>query len=43
MSEQVIEAVAKEGNYDLVLQDPVFASDAVDVTGAVLSRLEAAK
>lgn len=40
---EVIEAVAKEGNYDLVLQDPVFASDAVDVTGAVLSRLEAAK
>ena len=40
---EVIEAVANEGNYDLVLQDPVFASDAVDVTGAVLSRLEAAK
>lgn len=36
----VIEAVANEGNYDLILQDPVFASDAVDVTGAVLQRLE---
>ncbi|WP_348675557.1 OmpH family outer membrane protein [uncultured Abyssibacter sp.] len=39
---EVIEAVAKEGSYDLVLQDPVFASEAVDVTAKVLARLEAA-
>lgn len=38
---EVIESVANEGKYDLVLQDPVFASDAVDVTGEVLKRLEA--
>jgi len=40
---EVIEAVATEGKYDLVLQDPVYASDAVDVTGQVLRRLENAK
>lgn len=36
----VIKSVAESGGYDLVLQDPVYASDAVDITDAILTRLE---
>ena len=36
----VIKDVASSGGYDLVLQDPVYASDAVDITDAILTRLE---
>lgn len=39
----VIEAVAKEKGIDLVLQDPVFASPAVDITADVLKKLQATK
>lgn len=38
----VIEAVAKEKGVDAVLQDPVYATPAVDITDAVLKRLQAA-
>ena len=36
----VIKDVASSGGYDLVLQDPVFASDTIDITDAILKRLE---
>ena len=39
---EVVMAVAKERNADLVLQDPIFASNAVDVTDEVVKRLQAA-
>jgi outer membrane protein len=39
----VIEAVAKEKGIDLVVQDPVYASSAVDITSEVLKRLQAGK
>lgn len=38
----VIEAVAKEKGVDAVLQDPVYATAAVDITDAVLKRLQSA-
>ncbi len=38
----VIEAVAKEKGVDAVLQDPVYATATVDITDAVLKRLQAA-
>lgn len=37
----VIEQVAKEKGFDAVVQDPVWASAAVDLTGEVLKRLQA--
>ncbi|TXH04139.1 MAG: OmpH family outer membrane protein [Nevskiaceae bacterium] len=37
----VIEKVAKEKGVDAVLQDPVYATDAVDITDDVLKRLQA--
>ena len=37
----VIVEVAKELKYDLVVQDPAFASDAMDITDEVLKRLKA--
>lgn len=39
----VITAVAKEKGYDLVVQDPVFATEAVDITEVVLKKLAATK
>lgn len=39
----VIMQVAKEQGYDLIVQDPAFASDAVDITEEVLERLQATK
>lgn len=39
----VIETVAKEKGIDIVVQDPVYASAAVDITADVLKRLQAAK
>ena len=39
----VIEEVAKGGGYDLVVQDPAFASDAVDITDEVIAKLKTAK
>jgi outer membrane protein len=39
----VIEQLAQEKGFDLVLQDPVFASPAVDITGDVLKKLGATK
>ena len=39
----VIEAVAKEKGIDLVVQDPVYASPAVDITSDVLKKLQVAK
>jgi Skp family chaperone for outer membrane proteins len=39
----VIETVAKEKGIDLVVQDPVYASPAVDITTEVLKKLQAAK
>lgn len=39
---EVVMAVAKERGADLVLQDPIFASSAVDVTDEVVKRLQAA-
>lgn len=39
----VIETVAKEGNYDMVLQDPVYAADNIDITETVLKRLQKGK
>lgn len=38
----VIEKVAKEKNLDAVLQDPVYATAAVDITDDVLKRLQSA-
>ena len=40
---EVIKTVAKEGKYDVVLQDPVYASDSIDITETVLKRLKKAK
>ncbi len=40
---EVIEAVAKEGKYDLVVQDPVYAVESIDITKTVLKRLEKKK
>lgn len=37
----VITALAKEKGYDLVVQDPVYATDAVDITDEVLKKLGA--
>jgi outer membrane protein len=37
----VIETVAKEKGVDAVLQDPVYATSAVDITDEVLKRLQA--
>ena len=39
----VIETVAKEKGIDIVVQDPVYASAAVDITADVLKRLQGAK
>lgn len=39
----VITAVAKEKGIDLVVQDPVYASAAVDITADVLKKLQASK
>lgn len=36
----VIEKVAMEGKYDLVLQDPVYAAKGVDITDTILERLK---
>ncbi len=38
----VIVAIAKEKGYDMVLQDPVYANPANDITDEVLKRLNAA-
>lgn len=38
---EIVMAVAKERNADLVLQDPIYASNAVDVTDEVVKRLQA--
>ncbi len=40
---EVIKAVAKEGKYAIVLQDPVYAEDSVDITETVLKRLKNSK
>ncbi len=40
---EVIKAVAKEGKYDVVIQDPVYAVDSIDITETVLKRLQKAK
>lgn len=37
---EVIKQVAKEGKYDIVLQDPVYADDSIDITETVLKRLK---
>lgn len=39
----VILAVAKERGYDLIVQDPAYAAEAVDITDEVLKRLKAGK
>jgi outer membrane protein len=39
----VILAVAKEKGYDLIVQDPAYAAEAVDITDEVLKRLKAGK
>lgn len=39
----VIVEVAKEQKFDLVVQDPAYASDAIDLTDEVLKRLQAKK
>ena len=36
---EVIQSVAKDGKYDLVVQDPVYAVDKIDITPTVLKRL----
>lgn len=41
--QKVIEKVATEGKYDLVLQDPVYAAKSADITETVLERLKKAK
>ena len=38
--QDVIESVAKENKYDIVLQDPVYAIDSADITDTVLNRLK---
>ncbi|MGH8461795.1 MAG: OmpH family outer membrane protein [Stenotrophobium sp.] len=38
----IIVKVAKDKNYDVVLQDPVYATPAVDISAEVLKRLQAA-
>jgi len=38
----VITQVAKEKGADVVVQDPVYSSDAIDITAEVLKRLQAA-
>lgn len=40
---EVIKSVAKEGKYDVVIQDPVYAADSVDITETVLKRLQKAR
>ncbi len=40
---EVIKAVAKEGKYDIVIQDPVYADDNADITETVLKRLQKGK
>ena len=37
---KVIKQVAKEGKYDVVLQDPVYADESIDITETVLKRLQ---
>ena len=37
--QEVIEAVALEGQYDMVLQDPVYAREKADIIDTVLERL----
>jgi len=37
-----IVAVAKEKSYDVVIQDPIYSSSAIDITDEVLKRLNAA-
>lgn len=39
----VIVAVAKEKGYDIVVQDPVYAANSVDITADVLKKLQATK
>lgn len=41
--QKVIEKVATEGKYDVVLQDPVYAAKSADITETVLERLKKAK
>ena len=41
--QDVIVAFAKEKGYDLVVQDPVYAVDAVDITDEVLKKLQTSK
>lgn len=41
--QSVIEKVATENKYDLVLQDPVYAAKSTDITDTVLARLKSAK
>lgn len=41
--QDVIVAFAKEKGYDLVVQDPVYAVDAVDITDEVLKKLQPSK
>ncbi|ULQ46123.1 OmpH family outer membrane protein [Flagellatimonas centrodinii] len=40
---QVIEDVAKAGGFDLVVQDPAYASDAVNLTDEVIAKLKTLK
>lgn len=40
---KAIEEVAKEKNIDLVLQDPVYATPAIDITEEVLKRLSSSE
>lgn len=39
---EVIVQVARERGFDLIVQDPAFATEAVDITADVLKRLQAA-
>lgn len=39
----VIVQVARERGFDLIVQDPAFATEAVDITADVLKRLQSAK
>lgn len=41
--QSVIEKIATENKYDLVLQDPVYAAKSTDITDTVLARLKSAK
>lgn len=40
---EVIVQVAKDQGFDLIVQDPAYASEAVDITDDVLKRLQAVK